>query len=389
MHDKTTCPICKVTKARPILYSRRLPTGYVFRVSCCVDCGYAFQDSITPEQYHLMNTTYLQYSSAMATQEIETTDLYKQAGLQMEFIDRLRPIPNGGRVLDIGCGEGVLLAYCKEIGIIADGVEPSLSHTAIAETRTDGAVYPMFFEDPRLEIDGYQLITLRHVLEHVMDIHGFLDKVRQSLSTDGVVYIELPDSLCPSVFIAPYFVPEHISYFTAASLKRLLSQHGFTVIRMETFRDNPQGTMNYPVIRVLAKKHETKPIFLMGGPIEYIDLVDTFDKYFTDRRRLLDDLDKKLRSNNFDRGFWVFGAGYHSEILFAEMPEWLGDVVGFIDNDVSKHGKTFLGKLVCPPSVGNEIRVDRILLSSIHEKEILNGLMNLDWTSDTVILSIY
>lgn len=52
-------------------------------------------------------------------------------------------------------------------------------------------------------------------------------------------------------------------------------------------------------------------------------------------------------------------------------------IVGFIDNDKSKHGKTFAQQLIYPPEKIREIPHDCILIASgIHSKEIYSQLVN-------------
>lgn len=80
------------------------------------------------------------------------------------------------------------------------------------------------------------LLTVRHILEHVHDVHTFLDGVKFLVNPDGMLIFEVPD--CSALLAMKDYSTvweEHVLYFTPSTLKRCLESHGFEVIRMENY----------------------------------------------------------------------------------------------------------------------------------------------------------
>src|SRR3954449_2912443 len=65
-------------------------------------------------------------------QEAERERAWLRETLYADITTLLRAHASGGRVLDIGCGQGELLQWLVEQGFQADGIEPSDDAAAIA-----------------------------------------------------------------------------------------------------------------------------------------------------------------------------------------------------------------------------------------------------------------
>jgi 2-polyprenyl-3-methyl-5-hydroxy-6-metoxy-1,4-benzoquinol methylase len=77
----------------------------------------------------------------------------------------------------------------------------------------------------------YDLIILRHVLEHTHHPVQLMKFLSERLAPDGVVYIEVPnlDSGCAKVFgkyWKAYYVPRHIFHYTKDSLAEIVERAG-------------------------------------------------------------------------------------------------------------------------------------------------------------------
>jgi len=77
----------------------------------------------------------------------------------------------------------------------------------------------------------YDLIILRHVLEHAHYPVRLLHDLGQHLTSEGILYLEVPnlESGCAAVFKkywTPYYVPRHIFHFTRESLNRVVDLAG-------------------------------------------------------------------------------------------------------------------------------------------------------------------
>jgi len=77
------------------------------------------------------------------------------------------------------------------------------------------------------QIQKYDLIILRHVLEHTHHPVRLLKDLGKRLTSNGILYLEVPnlESGCARVFKkywTPYYVPRHIFHFTGYSLARAI-----------------------------------------------------------------------------------------------------------------------------------------------------------------------
>ena len=75
----------------------------------------------------------------------------------------------------------------------------------------------------------YDLIILRHVLEHTHDPVSLIQYLRKYLSDSGILYVETPnlDSGCSNFFkkySSLFYVPRHIFHFTAKSLALVIDE---------------------------------------------------------------------------------------------------------------------------------------------------------------------
>jgi SAM-dependent methyltransferase len=135
-----------------------------------------------------------------------------------------------GDLLDVGTGHGDALDIAVERGWKAVGVEPIPAAQAVA--RANGHVVHLGrLQDLDLPPKSFDVVSASHVLEHLIDPVGFLRSLTRLTRRNGTVLVEVPnwshssrrrmgdqwDQLCPG---------EHVSFFTARTLKRTFRQAG-------------------------------------------------------------------------------------------------------------------------------------------------------------------
>lgn len=136
--------------------------------------------------------------------------------------------PNlGTRILDVGCGSGLLGHLLIERGYESvTGVEPS----------GDGQEFPLRRVERSLSAfagQRFDLAVLCGVLEHVVDVGAFVKELKPLAST---LYLEVPNVRGwlehPT---APFqeFSTEHVNFFSPDSLTRTLGRSGFRVTHWE------------------------------------------------------------------------------------------------------------------------------------------------------------
>lgn len=143
------------------------------------------------------------------------------------------------KVLDVGCATGGFLAEAKQDGWECLGVELSQYAVDVARNEFGLEVLQGDVFLPDLENGQFGLITMWHVLEHLIDPVATLQKARELLAPGGLMFVELPnwDSfgrvLKGSAWkqIKP---PEHINYLTPRSLRVAAERASIEVIRCDT-----------------------------------------------------------------------------------------------------------------------------------------------------------
>lgn len=139
-----------------------------------------------------------------------------------------------GKVLDIGCGRGLLLNKLKERGWDPQGTELSEEAAAYARDRLNLPVITETLEDARFPDNEFDLVILWHVLEHVPDPRGTLREVGRILKPGGTLLVAVPNfgSLEARYSGPGWFhldVPRHLTHFTFRSLSEALLGAGLEV----------------------------------------------------------------------------------------------------------------------------------------------------------------
>lgn len=136
------------------------------------------------------------------------------------------PAGKAGRLLDVGCGNGELLANAARRlpGWRLSGTELSDRHRAAIE-KIPGV--EGFHTGPNSldQAPGpFDAVTLVHCLEHIPDPAAILSALREKLAPDGHLVVEVPHFRDNPFDL---LIVDHCSHFSAAGLRRLAERAGF------------------------------------------------------------------------------------------------------------------------------------------------------------------
>lgn len=159
-----------------------------------------------------------------------------------------RAIPAGGRVLDIGCGNGGFLGQMRARGFAVEGTE----WTRESAARVAGGI--TVHVGDLLELDlprgSYDAITLWHVFEHLAQPEETLRRIHGLLRPGGVLFLSMPnhESWQAALCGAGWFhldPPRHLHGFGVRSLGALLRRCEFRVGSRHTWsmEQNPYGVI--------------------------------------------------------------------------------------------------------------------------------------------------
>jgi SAM-dependent methyltransferase len=145
---------------------------------------------------------------------------------------------DGARVLDVGCGDGHLLADLRAAAgrrLELEGVEFSEAAAAGAE-RAGFRVHRAPVEEVELPPAAYDLVIMNQLIEHVREPEAVLGRLGAALRPGGHFFIETPnlDSLDARLFRRRYWggyhLPRHFHLFDTRTLPRLVRQAGLAPV---------------------------------------------------------------------------------------------------------------------------------------------------------------
>jgi SAM-dependent methyltransferase len=195
-------------------------------IARCSDCGHMQLDRF-PSEGELLGL----YEDAASEDYVEEEAGQRlTARVALERIERW--VPGRGRLLDLGCWVGFLLAEARDRGWETLGVEPSAFAAAYARERLGLDVRQEDLFAASLPAGSFDAVVLGDVIEHLVDPGAALDRIAGLLAPGGVVYLALPDagSALARRMGARWWsvIPTHVQYFTRGSLMTLLRRRGFT-----------------------------------------------------------------------------------------------------------------------------------------------------------------
>lgn len=185
------------------------------------------------------------------------------------------------KVLDVGCGTGLLVKYLKDSGFNAHGCDNSPEalkkarkinlKKIISYASATKLPYPNGFFD---------LVTAISLIEHLRktEVEKFIKETRRILSPSGFIFIVTPNYSTPIRFIQGkmwfgYNDPTHINFFSLNDLSKLLKKHGFKNLQTKfriRFRKSVNWEFPYPFSMLPTTFKKTAISLLFNSPLSII-----------------------------------------------------------------------------------------------------------------------
>jgi 2-polyprenyl-3-methyl-5-hydroxy-6-metoxy-1,4-benzoquinol methylase len=186
----------------------------------------------------------------------------------------------GHKILDIGCGSGLMLNALKAIGEVS-GMDMSDEAISFSKEIFDGTVKKGFLpNNVPYEYENFSLVTALDVIEHIDDDRAALKAIRATMLDGGQAIITVP--ACMFLWSGHDVLNEHKRRYTHKELKTKLVEAGFKIERISYF-----NTLLFPAIgfvrlvnRALNRK-ETSDVDLPSLPVNYIlKKIFTAERFF-------------------------------------------------------------------------------------------------------------
>lgn len=240
------CPICKSD-----VFTQWGQVD-VYKIMTCDSCGVGITSPFpTKDELSLTNTA--MYKIEERVQAYMTRKKYFEKRYRA-FLADIKKLVSKGRLLDVGCNLGLFLWVAQSEGFEVTGVELNTECAEYGREHFSLTIHSSYLEELRFPDASFDVITLFDVLEHVPDIHGFLNEVRRILRNNGLLVLQSPNlgSLMADLtksgwhWLTP---PDHLYHFTPQSIQRLLQDAGFRVQKLETWEPAEEFASNCLVVR--------------------------------------------------------------------------------------------------------------------------------------------
>lgn len=306
----------------------------------CETCG-SVQKEIDRKWQKEVKTIYADYTiyhqssgTEQAVFDRYSGKVFTRSERVLKYVKRKIRLPVSGRYLDLGCGNGgALRSFAKLLPRwTLAGAELNDKHKNDIEIISEKT---SFYTCDLKNITGiFDIITLFHVLEHIIDPAVFLAEVKAKLAKGGFLVIDVPDYRQNPFDL---FVADHATHFTDNTLKWLLDGAGFETVKITA--DLIQKEIVLIVRKCKARrKQAVVSTDHPDGIAAYYSLVQCFKwaRAFLEKTKEIACMDN----------FGIFGTSI--------IATWLLGVAGksvnfFVDEDPGRHGKTYMGRPVYHP----------------------------------------
>lgn len=345
------------------------------KIMGCNECRHVFQ-AIKPDE-KLMNiiySRYYNYPSPMLTgfaQERENIFLNF-------FFDKVLPLCKKNklnRVLEIACFDGFILKALSDRGFKVCGCDPSKG--ADIANSFGIKVYKRFFESSYFteKKECFDIVILRHFIEHVYSPASLLLDIKKVLTKDGVIIIETPNVeyyLKHGSFET--FNLQHLQAFSLYSVNEVFKKASLNLV---SYKITPQN--------LIVVASEGGKVFSCKSNL-WKEYLPKFRQNFQDNVGLCKNYMKPFLSKNKKIALWGAG-GFCGDFfsLYDIDEKWISYVV---DIDERKWSMCFMGNNleICSPQRLITENVDLIIITSMYCKEIIKQIRKMRIGSDIIKL---
>jgi SAM-dependent methyltransferase len=273
-------------------------------VALCKECNFVYQSSAYTAQYDInIKKLYASY---------KIFDMYNFPNRNyhhlkaLEFLNGVVKNHLEYNVLEIGSNRGDFLYLLKEsypnINIL--GCEPTeFKNLKIPTINT--------FFDKQLFNTKFDLIILRHTLEHIKYPKKIVNEFTSLLKEDGKVFIEVPNIVYSLKNYLEDFTPDHVNYFHTDSLIDVFSK-----FFLENYDDKEY------IYALFSNRQNKKNIYIK----QEIDIKSLFKSFINNINSCINDVCK------FKRVIF-YGIGNYYLWTFQKMKNYLEDKELFFMDD--------------------------------------------------------
>lgn len=281
----------------------------------------------------------------------------------------------GDIFFEIGSGQGEIAASLSKNFKNVYTWDPAVSYPLekINEIHPNWIHANKFFTKLPESFPKADLIVARHLLEHLDNPASFLEIVFNSISDNGYLYLEVPNSAnsCKNLRFIDFF-HDHFGYYFPETLQNYLNNNGFIIYEQINFYDDQ-------IFGLLCKKNINIYSVLPSNtsPIS--------SNFSSSLNSYIGSINEKISQYN---NIAIYGAGAQANSLLNYI-NCINNIKYCLDINQDKHGKYLYNSNIPIIDLNSDIlnSISLIIISAtLHEKEIIKTLANLDFKGE--IMSI-
>ncbi len=226
----TCCPICESRRLQYVFISHGYP------VCSCQDCSFMFLNQ-QPSDVVLAETYNDEYFLGEPTPEGEKVVSDMKRTTAKLYLNQLIKYSgkSGGKLLEIGCGNGDFLVTAREMGFNVTGIELSQYAVNTANRKLgEERVRCGTLGTGLLPGEQFDFCTLFDTIEHTRNPLQLLQDIHHLLKPGGVLFLSTPslDSWSAKLMKQNWmeFKTEHLHYFDTQTIQNALTKSGFAEI---------------------------------------------------------------------------------------------------------------------------------------------------------------
>jgi 2-polyprenyl-3-methyl-5-hydroxy-6-metoxy-1,4-benzoquinol methylase len=154
----------------------------------------------------------------------------------LNLIERYKKL---GKMLEIGIGVGFFMELAHSRGWDIEGVDPSQAACNYVADTLKLTTHHGTLESLQLPQKHFDVISLRHVFEHIPTPKSFLNELHRIVKDDGIICLAVPNfgGFRSWIEKGKWFhlsIPYHLVHYTPKTLASLLTSCDFEIIKLRT-----------------------------------------------------------------------------------------------------------------------------------------------------------
>ena len=243
-----------------------LVTGESFKISLDKHAG-VLKTTPTPNpdslKKYYQTERYTSYTSSPKTVVEKVYVFVRKIRMRKKIKKILNMLNDKGSLLDYGCGTGDFLLKAKNAGLSVAGIEPHQKAREAATIKTGVKVFSSK-ESAETNSNKYDIITLWHSLEHVLDLEQSVVFLKTKLNPEGKIVVAAPNH---NSFDAKYYrdkwaaydTPRHIWHFDQNSIEKVFGSCGLVLI------EKKKSFWDAFYVSILSEKYKKSAIPYIKG----------------------------------------------------------------------------------------------------------------------------